>query len=145
MRGTFTGVVLAAAAAALLTGCGGSGHPQKAASAAATSAKPSADAHGQQATREVTLEVRGTGRTQIYYTTDTNHSEQVTLPWKKTTKVTLVGAELQVGVPVSIVPGSVQGSDGQFHAASCTIEVDGRTVADNQDGRSDKGCDYTLK
>jgi hypothetical protein len=145
VRGTFTAVVLVAAGAALLTGCGGGGsHPQKA-TAPARSAKPTADAHSQQATREVTLEVRGKGQTQIYYTADTNHSEQVTLPWKKTTKVTLVGAELQVGVPVSIVPGSVQGADGQFHAAACVIQVDGRTVADNQDGKSDKGCNYTLK
>ncbi|MGW7004959.1 hypothetical protein ACWGCW_19670 [Streptomyces sp. NPDC054933] len=148
MRSTFIKVALVAAAAALLTGCG-SGHQDTSVGqqspGATSSTKPTADAKGQQATHEVTFEVQGKGQTQIYYTTDTNHSEQVPLPWKKTTKVTLVGAELQVGVPVSIIPGTVQGSDGRFRAAPCVIAVDGKTVADNQGGKSDKGCQYTLK
>jgi len=57
----------------------------------------------------------------------------------------LEGAELKVGVTVSVVPGSVKGPDGTLKPAPCTIEVDGKQVADNQDGKSAKPCEYKLK
>ncbi|MEN8651211.1 hypothetical protein ABCR94_11345 [Streptomyces sp. 21So2-11] len=47
---------------------------------------------------------------------------------------------------MSVVPGSVQGSDGMLHAAPCLITVDGKKVADNQGGKSDKTlCEYLVK
>ena len=48
-------------------------------------------------------------------------------------------------MPVSIVPGSVKGDDGMYRAASCVIKVDGKKVADNDDGKSEKGRMHMLK
>jgi hypothetical protein len=46
---------------------------------------------------------------------------------------------------VSIVPGSVQATDGTLQQAPCVIKVDGKQVADNNDGKNPKGCSYKLK
>ncbi|GAA2409835.1 hypothetical protein GCM10010420_43080 [Streptomyces glaucosporus] len=100
---------------------------------------------GGEVTREVTLEVGGDGRTQVFYTADTNKTEQVTLPWSKTVELSLTPAEQKVGVLVTIVPGSVQGDDGQLTAASCVIKVDGKKVDDNGDGKDVSGCKYKVK
>ncbi|MFC5721712.1 hypothetical protein ACFP1Z_16185 [Streptomyces gamaensis] len=100
---------------------------------------------GAEKTYDVTLEAQDTGKTSIYYTLETNHFEQVTLPWKKSGKVTLKDAELKVGRTVSVVPGTVQDPDGTLRAGSCVIYVDGKKVSDNQNGKSNKGCEYKLK
>ncbi|GHG48042.1 hypothetical protein [Streptomyces griseocarneus] len=157
MRKSATAVALAVTAV-LLTGCGGGDKSgdggkdgnAKGAAADRPSAKPKGDGKpGGLAvgpTREVTIEVTGEGSTQVYYNLgDHNGGEQVSLPWKKTAKVTLKGAEVQVGSLVSVVPGSVKGADGMLKAASCVITVDGKKVADNQDGKLPKPCEYTLK
>lgn len=57
----------------------------------------------------------------------------------------LQDAELKVGVLVSVVPGSAKGADGMLKPAPCTIKVDGKQVADNQDGKSPQPCEYKLK
>ncbi|MFI1259260.1 hypothetical protein ACH4U6_36925 [Streptomyces netropsis] len=50
--------------------------------------------------------------------------EQVQLPWKKTSTVTLTtGAEKKAGLGVSVVPGSAAGPNGLLHAAPCVITV----------------------
>ncbi|UGY92839.1 hypothetical protein [Streptomyces gobiensis] len=148
MRKTVGGIALVVVAA-LLTGCGGGADEDSAGKKDDTAKSPvestADDARGGKETREVTLEVQGDGKTQVFYVAGTTKSEQVTLPWKKTTQVTLEGVQLKVGIPVSIVPGPVQGSDGQFKAAPCVIKVDGKKVADNQGGESEKGCQYTVK
>ncbi|HZG04638.1 MAG TPA: hypothetical protein VE546_13885 [Streptomyces sp.] len=152
MRKTVAGLALVVAAT-LLTACGGGGGEdgdgKKKDGSAASSApdeRPEEDgAGGDGVTREVTLEVQGKGTTQIAYVAGSNATEQVTLPWKKTVKVTLKGAERKLGVPVTIVPGSVQGPDGQLRPASCTITVDGEKVADNKDGKDVTGCKHMLK
>ncbi|MFI0717369.1 hypothetical protein ACH4SK_43865 [Streptomyces inhibens] len=72
--------------------------------------------------------------------------EKVKLPWKKTSTITLTtDAEKRIGTAVSAVPGSVPGSDGTLHAAACVITLDGKKVADNQSGKSDKMCQYKVK
>lgn len=72
--------------------------------------------------------------------------ENVTLPWKKTSTITLTtDAEKKAGLSVSVVPGSVPGSDGMLQPAACVITVDGKKAADNQGGKSDKMCEYTVK
>ncbi|MEU6124601.1 hypothetical protein [Streptomyces sp. NPDC047123] len=157
MRKTVTGVALVAALA-LLTGCGssddgeGSGEKsgKKEGSSSGAAAKPGGDADaggsGKGAAHQVTLEVGGQGKTQIMYVSDTNHMEQVTLPWKKTFEITLEGAEKKVGHVVSVVPGSVQGGDGMLSAAPCTITVDGDKVSDNDGGKAKKPmCEHMLK
>ncbi|MEU1016992.1 hypothetical protein [Streptomyces sp. NPDC005898] len=95
----------------------------------------------------MTFEVGGTGSTQIMHVSDTNHMEQVDLPWKKTVNVTLRGAESEVGHTVSVVPGSTKCSDGMLSAAPCVIKVDdGEKVADNKGGKAKKSlCEYLLK
>jgi len=146
-------------AVALLTGCGGNddgntGKKDDAAASSAPSEQPKENDAQEEAkgeaedgavTREVTFEVDGEGKTQVYYTAGSNKTEQVTLPWKKTVEVPLRGAEQKIGVPVSIVPGSVRGDDGMYKAAPCVIKVDGKQVADNQGGESPSGCKHTLK
>ncbi|MBC3981495.1 hypothetical protein H8N01_02635 [Streptomyces sp. AC536] len=94
--------------------------------------------------REVTLEVRGSGSSKIYYNLDSNKMETVKLPWKKTSTITLeTDAEKKVGLGVSVVPGSVTGPDGMLRPADCVITVDGKQVADNSGGKS--MCEYTVK
>ena len=150
MRRTVTAMALVVAAA-LLTGCGSSGGEDTdekdgaAQSSEQSSAQPDTDAGGEQATHEVTFEVDGTGKTQIFYGAGTSDAENVTLPWRKTTEVALKDAQLKVGMPLSIIPGSVKADDGTYRAASCVIKVDGKKVADNDDGKSAKGCLHTLK
>ncbi|MEU6659078.1 hypothetical protein [Streptomyces sp. NPDC046821] len=153
MRRTVTGIALVAAAAALLTGCGsGSGggdgkqagqDASKAPSQAAST--PAGKPAGEEATREVTFEVLGHGSTQVFWTAGDSSTEQVKLPWSKTIQLSLKGAELKVGSLVSIVPGSVAGSDGQLRPAPCVIKVDGKQVADNEQGKSIAGCKYLVK
>ncbi|MEU5418857.1 hypothetical protein ACFY1P_35215 [Streptomyces sp. NPDC001407] len=133
---------------ALLTGCGSDDSPAKSDKAAAASTQPKAkpDGGSGEVKHEVTLEVLGTGTTSVYYNLDTNKMEQVQLPWKKTSTITLTtDAEKNVGHGVSVVPGSVTGPDGMLHAAPCVITVDGKKVADNQDGKSDKMCEFKVK
>ncbi|MDT0449430.1 hypothetical protein [Streptomyces hesseae] len=134
---------------AVLTGCGSDASPAPA-DKTATSAQPKAKAKPESGSdevkHEVTLEVLGTGTTSVYYNLDTNKMEQVQLPWKKISTITLTtDAEKKVGLGVSVVPGSVTGSDGMLHAAPCVITVDGKKVADNQDGKSDKMCEFKVK
>ncbi|MEU3355347.1 hypothetical protein [Streptomyces sp. NPDC037389] len=146
MRKIITGAALVLATA-VLTGCGSDDSPAPA-DKPATSAQPKAKAGGGsgEVKHEVTLEVLGTGTTSVYYNLDTNKMEQVQLPWKKTSTITLTtDAEKRAGLGVSVVPGSVTGSDGMLHAAPCVITVDGKKVADNQDGKSDKMCEYKVK
>ncbi|MFC5148926.1 hypothetical protein [Streptomyces aureoversilis] len=134
---------------ALLTGCGSDDSPAKSEKPAASTqpnAKAKPEGGSGEVKHEVTLEVLGTGTTSVYYNLDTNKMEQVQLPWKKTSTVTLTtDAEKKVGLGVSVVPGSVKGPDGFLHAAPCVITVDGKKVADNQDGKSDKMCEFKVK
>ncbi|MFF8288376.1 hypothetical protein ACF068_03950 [Streptomyces sp. NPDC016309] len=156
MRRTVTTTALVLTAA-LLTGCGGSGSEDGPKPAGKPSAKPSAAAGAPGAaggdgpvSHQVTLEVRGTGSTLVYYNLETNKGEQVTLPWKKTATITLTTeAEKKAGTVVSVVPGSVTDGNGMLKAAPCVITVDGKKVADNA-GADDKNpgssmCEYTLK
>lgn len=133
----------------LLTGCGGDdgGAGGKSVPSASASEAPGGGGPdgGGEAVRRVTLEVRGTGRTQIAYVADGNKAEQVTLPWKKTVELSLTKAEQEAGVLVSVVPGSVPGDDGMLKPASCTITVDGRKVDDNRDGKDVLGCKHTVR
>ncbi|MFE9388754.1 hypothetical protein [Streptomyces sp. NPDC006784] len=81
----------------------------------------------------------------IYYQLSSSGSESGSLPWKKTETLTLTPAQRKVGVLVSIVPGSVAGSDGILKPGACVITVEGKEVADNQGGKSDKGCEYRVR
>lgn len=103
-----------------------------------------ASSHSAAVKREVTLEVRGSGSSQIYYNLDSNKMEKVTLPWKKTSTITLeTDAEKKVGLGVSVVPGSVTGPDGMLRPADCVIIVDSEQVVDNSGGKS--MCKYMVK
>ncbi|MFF3454482.1 hypothetical protein ACFYXH_09135 [Streptomyces sp. NPDC002730] len=147
MRKIITGSALVLATA-LLTGCGGDDGPattDKSAKADA-SGKSQSEAGSGEVKHEVTLEVLGTGTSQVYYNLDTNKMEKVTLPWKKTATITLTtDAEKRIGTSVSVVPGSVTGSDGMLHPAACVITVDGKKVSDNQGGKSNKMCEAKVK
>ncbi|MFP8960986.1 hypothetical protein ACLIYP_10565 [Streptomyces nanhaiensis] len=151
MRRTTAGLALIVSGV-LLTGCGGGddgGAEGKPAPSASGSEEPGGGTGGGGAggevVREVTLEVQGTGKTQIAYVADGNRTEQVTLPWKKTVELSLTKAEQEVGVLVSVVPGSVPGDDGMLRPAPCTITVDGEKVDDNQDGKDVLGCKHKVK
>ncbi|MFP8904223.1 hypothetical protein [Streptomyces atacamensis] len=153
MRRTTAGLALIVSGA-LLTGCGGGdggGAEGKPAPSASGSEEPGGGAggggagEGGEVVREVTLEVQGTGKTQIAYAADGNRTEEVTLPWKKTVELSLTKAEQEVGVLVSVVPGSVPGDDGMLRPAPCTITVDGEKVDDNQDGKDVLGCKHKVK
>ncbi|WP_181794424.1 hypothetical protein [Streptomyces sp. WELS2] len=140
------------AAVVLVTGCGsekkGAG-PAKASEASpgtSASGEVKGSASGEKGARhQVVFEVGGTGAAQVMWNGNSNHFEQVTLPWSKTESMQLEGAELKAGVTVSVVPGSVKGPDGMLKPAPCTIKVDGKRVADNQDGKSPEPCEYKLK
>ncbi|MFJ5817343.1 hypothetical protein ACIQGT_26115 [Streptomyces sp. NPDC093108] len=141
MRKIISGTALLLTAA-LLTGCGTDNGPGTADKSA--NVKPKQDSGKNE--HEVTLQVLGTGTSQVYYNLDTNKMEKVKLPWERTATITLTtDAEKKVGTTVSVVPGSVPGSDGLLHAAACVITVDGKKVADNQGGKSDKMCQYNVK
>ncbi|WP_171170722.1 hypothetical protein [Streptomyces sp. I05A-00742] len=150
MRKTVMAVVMVATVA-LLAGCGSDDKDtaegqQKAGSTGKPRAwdKPKSDLPKGKP-HQVTLEIQGKGTTQIYYNLDSNGAARVTLPWKKTATITPVGAEREAGVLVTLAPGSTQGDDGMLYAAPCTITVDGKKVADNQGGKSNKPCEYKVK
>ncbi|MET9152250.1 hypothetical protein [Streptomyces griseoflavus] len=140
------------AAAGLMTACGGSGgdgdeKERAGGSTAASSSEASSEAssEGEDKTYEVTLEVGGQGKSSVYYTLGTNSNEQVTLPWKKTGKMTLNPTERKVGILVSVVPGPVKLSNGQLGAAPCSITVDGKKVVEDEGGvEGAHTCEYTL-
>ncbi|MFI8850139.1 hypothetical protein [Streptomyces sp. 891-h] len=46
--------------------------------------------------------------------------------------------------PVSAV-FFASGPDGTLKPGACVITVDGKEVADNQGGKSDKGCKYKVR
>lgn len=136
------------AAAGLMTACGSGGDDAKQERAdknpATSSSKPASE--GQDKTYEVTLEVGGEGRSSVYYNLDTNRSEQVTLPWKKSDSITLNSTQRKVGTIVSVVPGPVKLSNGQLAAAPCSITVDGKKVTEDPGGVDGKHmCEYTLR
>ncbi|AZM56271.1 hypothetical protein DMA15_29810 [Streptomyces sp. WAC 01529] len=139
------------AAAGLMTACGGSGGGDdeggkkgRTEQGRASSSKPASGVKDR--TYEVTFEVDGEGSSSVYYNLDTNHSEQVTLPWKKSGELTLNSTERKVGITVSVVPGTVRLSNGQFAAAPCSITVDGKKVAKDPGGAKGKHmCEYTLR
>ncbi|MFE9406449.1 hypothetical protein ACFYNY_32610 [Streptomyces sp. NPDC006530] len=152
MRKTAASTLSLLAAAALLTGCGS--EKKEADPAKTTASSPSASAAGgakgstsgkKGVPHQVVFEVGGTGAAQVMWIGNANHFEQVTLPWTKTESMQLEGAELKIGVTVSVVPGSIKGQDGMLKAAPCTIKVDGKQVADNQGGKSPEPCKYKIK
>ena len=97
-------------------------------------------------THQVTLQVAGTGTTQVMYNTGSSSGfGNQKLPWTKTGTVELTEAEQKVGVLVSVVPGSVQAANGMLKMASCVIKVDGEQVADNNGGKDSKPCEYKIK
>lgn len=148
MRKTVVGVAVTMAAA-LLAGCGSGGDDAKA--DAGSSTKPTkepaktASKWGKPKTYEVTVAVEGEGKPLITYVTDTLHSHQATLPWKKTSDVTLEGAFLKSGVNLSVGAQAVLTPSGKFDFPPCSIKVDGKTVAKYAGGGSSKGCKYHLK
>jgi hypothetical protein len=134
------------AAAALVTGCGssGDGKTEHADKGTPTSA-PKPATGGQGRTYDVSFEVGGKGKSNVYYNLDTNRSEEVTLPWKKSDKISLTSTERKVGITVSVVPGPTVLSNGQLAAAPCSITVDGKQVAEDPGGADGKHmCEYTL-
>ncbi|MDN3260781.1 hypothetical protein QWJ26_13350 [Streptomyces sp. CSDS2] len=152
MRKTVTLTISVLAAVALVTGCGG--EKKDAGPVKASEVSPSSPASGgakgsaegkKGVPHQVVFEVGGTGTAQMMWKGNSNHFEQVTLPWTKTETMQLEDAELEVGVIVSVVPGSVKGPDGMLKPAPCTIKVDGKQVADNQNGKSPEPCEYKLK
>ncbi|MFF8613897.1 hypothetical protein [Streptomyces sp. NPDC015350] len=148
MRKTATLTIGLLAAAVLVTGCGSEKKdtgPARASEASASGEAKGSSSGKKGVPHQVVFEVDGTGATQVMWNGSSNHFEQVTLPWTKTEPMQLEGAELKVGVTVSVVPGSVKGPDGTLKPAPCTIKVDGKQVADNQDGKSAKPCEYKLK
>ncbi|MEV5983578.1 hypothetical protein AB0L85_00940 [Streptomyces sp. NPDC052051] len=144
LRGALAGV----AAAVLLTGCGSdsgdSGESARRQDKASTSqaASPTTKADG--VTHEVTLQVTGSGSTQVLYKAKSNGFGKQKLPWTKTETVELTEAEQKVGYLVSVVPGSVPAADGMMKRGGCVIKVDGKKVADNDDGKSSELCEYKI-
>jgi hypothetical protein len=142
---------LALLAAVGLTACSGGGTmattstSAPSSAAAKTSAEPSSTVSEtpQKAVRLVKLQVLGKGKAAqpIMYNADESGVEnEAKLPWSRTARIELTGAEQQVGRLVSIVAGSVRAANGQFKPAPCRIIVDGEKVA------SGKGsCKYMLK
>ncbi|MGW0538164.1 hypothetical protein [Streptomyces sp. NPDC003032] len=146
MRRTLT-IAALIAAAGLLTACGGSdsGHKKEQADKAPAAASSNAGAKGQDKTYEVTLEVGGKGKTSVFYYAGSDGNQQVTLPWKKTEKVTLNSTERKVGITMHVVPGPVILPGGKAAAAPCSITVDGKQVAKDAGGSTGKhACKYTL-
>ncbi|WP_097214497.1 MULTISPECIES: hypothetical protein [unclassified Streptomyces] len=134
------------AAAALMTACGSGNDKTQRAEKGTPTSSPTPAAGGQDKTYEVSLEVGGKGKSSVSYNLDTNGSEQVTLPWKKSDRLTLNSTERKVGITVSVVPGPVMLSNGQFGAAPCTITVDGKKVVEDAGGADGKHmCEYTLR
>lgn len=71
--------------------------------------------------------------------------EEQKLPWTLTETVELTAAEQRVGYLVSVVPGTVTANDGTLQMGPCVIKVDGKKVADNAEGKTEKGCTYKIK
>ncbi|MEU0570319.1 hypothetical protein ABZ297_33715 [Nonomuraea sp. NPDC005983] len=131
-----------------LAGCGSSGAaaPEATSSSptsSAPAAAPASSAPADNQTHTVTFEVLGKGKAMqpiMYVADEDGTASGVDLPWSKTFKVEVVGAEREVGHLLSIVAGSSQTANGQLEAAACRISVDGEQVA------SGKGtCEYKLK
>ncbi|MGZ9930376.1 hypothetical protein ACXNSR_10825 [Streptomyces sp. NC-S4] len=142
-----TALTVCAAAAALLTGCGGA-KPEPAAESEGprpAASAPAAPAKAGGATHEVTLEVGGTGRTAVMYNGIGSGFEQQTLPWSKSGTAELTAAEQKVGYLVSVIPGTINGADGTLQQAPCVIKVDGKKVAESDGVTTTKGCSYTIK
>ncbi|GHE34468.1 hypothetical protein [Streptomyces capitiformicae] len=136
------------AAAVLLTGCGGDSETtgtRADGDKASASASETPKAEPGKVTHEVTLQVGGEGTAQVMYHAATDGFDTQTLPWTKTETVELTDAHQAVGYLVSVIPGSVKGADGLLQPAPCVIKVDGKQVADNDDGKSAEGCSYTIK
>ncbi|NEB76391.1 hypothetical protein G3I40_14320 [Streptomyces sp. SID14478] len=147
MRTTTVLTVSLLAAGALLTGCGSDKDDAAPAAKGPSSTSSTSDSAPAKkgARHQVKFDVGGTGSTMIMWVGDTNHTEQATLPWPKKQTIQLEDAQIKAGVLVSVVPGSTKGPDGMLKAAPCTITVDGKQVADNDGGNSDKPCEYQLK
>ncbi|MEV2253739.1 hypothetical protein AB0I94_24700 [Streptomyces sp. NPDC050147] len=150
MRKTVTGIALVTTAV-LLAGCGGDGGGEDTkgdqhSNGAPATPKEKTSKWGAPQSFEVTLEVTGKGKPSLGWMADTNHFEnQVTLPWTKTVKVTLEGAELKVGRLLALTPQGVPGTDGLTYGfPPCAIKVDGKTVEKNAGGKKG-GCKYQLK
>ncbi|MEU9993369.1 hypothetical protein AB0E10_42830 [Streptomyces sp. NPDC048045] len=137
------------ATATLLTGCGGqdTGKNTGGDDAKARASKSAVSTTGTGgATHEVTLQVAGTGTTQVLYNAgSSNGFGDQKLPWTKTATLELTEVEQKVGVLVSVVPGSVEAADGTLKMAPCVIKVDGKQVADNNGGKDSKPCEYKVK
>jgi hypothetical protein len=134
-------------AGVLMTGCGGGSGDSgegKAGDEKSSSAKKK-NKWGPPETHEVTFKVKGTGSSQIGWGSGTSHFGTATLPWKKTTQVSVEGAELKIGVPLYVTPQAVKGANGKFVFPPCVIEVDGKKVDENSGGKSSQGCKYKLK
>ncbi|GGR92196.1 hypothetical protein [Streptomyces nojiriensis] len=144
-----TTVTACAAAAVLLTGCGGAKPKPEPADGskgpAASASAPSAPAKAGGATHEVTLEVGGTGTTAVMYNGIGSGFGQQTLPWSKSGTAELTAAEQKVGYLVSVIPGTINGADGTLQQAPCVIKVDGKKVAESDGVTTAKGCSYTIK
>ncbi|MFG7943599.1 hypothetical protein [Streptomyces cacaoi] len=168
MRKAMAGVALIAALG-LLTGCNdddkgdGDGGSKKASGAGSSahggehgggdsgekggdSGAQSDEAGLQRAKRKVTLEVTGEGKAAqpIMYMLEGGPYYASQLPFKKEKTLSLTPAQQKVGQLVTIVPGSTKGSDGMLRPAPCTITVDGKKVADNDDGKDPEGCKYKV-
>ncbi|MGW7334128.1 hypothetical protein ACWGIU_37125 [Streptomyces sp. NPDC054840] len=142
-----TGVTVCAAAAVLLTGCGGA-KPKPAGDSGGPVPSPSASsapAKAGRATHEVTLEVGGTGKTAVMYSGIGSGFEEQTLPWSKSGTAELTAAEQKVGYLVNVVPGTITGPDGTLQQAPCVIKVDGKKVAESDGVTTRKGCSYIIK
>ncbi|MFC8373898.1 MULTISPECIES: hypothetical protein [unclassified Streptomyces] len=136
-------------AAGLMTACGGGsssdGEKKERAGGSTVASSSGPASEGEDRTYEVTIEVGGEGKTSVYYNLDTNRSEQVTLPWKKSGELTLNSTQRKVGTIVSVVPGPVKMSNGQLGAAPCSITVDGKKVVEDEGGVEGKHlCEYTI-
>ncbi|MFI7353313.1 hypothetical protein ACIBTP_05115 [Streptomyces avidinii] len=144
-----TAVTVCAAAAVVLTGCGGAKpKPEPAGGSkgpAVSGSASAAPAHAGGATHEVTLEVGGTGRTAVMYSGIGSGFEPQTLPWSKSGTAELTAAEQKVGYLVNVVPGTITGPDGTLQQAPCVIKVDGKKVAESDGVTSVKGCSYTIE
>ncbi|MFJ7778044.1 hypothetical protein [Streptomyces yangpuensis] len=155
MRRTITAMTLCAAAALLLTGCGGADpkpapeggkqQPQPAAPQKQGGSSSAPAGSGGGAKHEVTLEVGGTGRTAVMYSGIGSGFEQQTLPWTKSGTAEPTAAEQKVGYLVNVVPGTITGADGKLQQAPCTIKVDGKVVAESDGVTNAKGCSYMIK
>ncbi|MEU2565070.1 hypothetical protein ABZ626_37955 [Streptomyces longispororuber] len=152
MRKTTTGMALTTALF-LLSGCSDGGGDTRAkddkdgSGSHASASKQKTSKWGAPQSYEVTLEVKGKGQPSLSWMADTNHFEnRVTLPWKKTVKVTLEGAELKVGRPLNVGAQAVQSPGGlEFNFPPCVIKVDGKIVDKNAGGEKADGCSYKLK